>query len=69
MRESFCTHFNAVAFGFFNEDTASGTTPVDAETGATTATKNEKACTGTTPVDHAETGAIGATRQGMKRRT
>ena len=37
----------------------SGTTPVNAETGATTATKNEKACTGTTPVD-AETGTTGA---------
>ena len=62
MRESFRTHFNAVAFGFFNENAGSGTTPVNAETGATTATKNEKACTGTTPVDHAETGTTGATR-------
>ena len=69
MRETFRMHFNAVAFGFFNENAGSGTTPVNAETRATTATKNEKACTGTTPVDHAETGAIGATRQGMKRRT
>ena len=62
MRESFRTHFNAVAFGFFNENAGSGTTPVNAETGATTATKNEKACTGTTPVDHAETGTTGAIR-------
>ena len=55
-------HFNAVAFGIFNEKAGSGTTPVNAETGATTATKNEKACTGTTPVDHAESGTTGATR-------
>ena len=32
MRESFRTHFNAVAFGFFNENAGSGTTPVNAET-------------------------------------
>ena len=61
MRESFRTHFNAVAFGFFNENVGSGTTPVNAETGATTV-KNEKACTGTTPFNHAETGATGETR-------
>jgi len=61
MRESFHTHFITVAFGFFNENTASGTTQVNAETGTMTATKNEKACTGTTPVD-AETGTTGATR-------
>ncbi len=62
MRESFRMHFNAVAFDFFNENAGSGKTPVNAETGATTATKNEKACTGTTPVNHAETGTTGETR-------
>ena len=61
MRESFHTHFITVAFGFFNENTASGTTQVNAETGTMTATKNEKACTGTTPVD-AETGTTAAAR-------
>jgi len=39
MRESFRTHLNAVAFGFFNENAGSGTTPVNAETGATIATR------------------------------
>ena len=39
MRESVRTHFNAVAFGFFNENAGSGTPPVNAETGATIATR------------------------------
>ena len=48
IRESFCTHFNAVAFGYLNENAAADTIR-NAETKGNNCNKeaNEKAATGT----------------------
>ena len=62
IRESFHTHFNAVPFGFFNENVAAGGTNRNTITGTMTATRNEKAAVAGTTPGNAETGAPTATR-------
>jgi hypothetical protein len=42
MRESFRKHFNALAFGIHDENTAAGTMTANAETGTVTAKKETK---------------------------